>query len=83
VAASRPGDHEEEAAAGTPNKTTRILKDALILAAEEAGAPEIEYNEDGHIVSIKPGPGGLHAFLVYCALNHTKAYMTLLGRAMP
>ena len=68
---------------GTPNKVTRILKDALLLAAERAGKPEHVLDEDGNLIEVKPGPGGLDDFLLHCALYHTKAYMTLLGRVLP
>jgi len=40
---------------GTPNKVTRVLKDALLLAAEKAGQPKHVYNEDGELISIEPG----------------------------
>ena len=40
-------------------------------------------DEDGNLVEIKPGPGGLEAFLLYCALYHTKAYLSLLGKVLP
>jgi hypothetical protein len=44
--------------------------------------PEEVRNEDGNIVDMKPGPGGLDDLLLYCALNHTKAYMSL-ARVLP
>ena len=70
-------------AAGTPNRTTRILKDAILLAAERAGMPEIEHDDKGHIVSATPGEGGLDAYLLSCALYERRAFMTLLGRVLP
>ena len=70
-------------AAGTPNRVTRILKDAIMLAAEQAGMPQPVYNEDGDLVEIKPGPGGLDAYLLSCALYERRAFMTLLGRVLP
>jgi hypothetical protein len=68
---------------GMQNKVTRILKDAILLAADRAGMPEEVRDDEGKIIEIRPGPGGLDDFLLYCALNHTKAYMTLLGRGLP
>jgi hypothetical protein len=65
-------------------KTTRILKDALIIAAEAAGAPQIEYdNETGRIISAEPGPGGLHAYLLNAALYHPRTFLNMLAKCMP
>jgi hypothetical protein len=69
--------------AGTPNKVTRILKDALLLAAERAGQPQVTYDVDGNIIRIEPGEGGLDGYLLSCALYERRAFMTLLGRVMP
>jgi hypothetical protein len=44
--------------AGTPNKHTRLFKDACLLAAECVGMPEVERNEKGEPgtrSSISPG----------------------------
>lgn len=56
--------------AGTPNKTTKVLKEAILLAAEEVG-------QDGR------GKGGLKGYLKRVALKDVKAFSTLLGKVLP
>lgn len=55
---------------GTPNKTTALLKDAILLAAENVG------NE------LDPDKG-LVAYLEKQAKQNPKAFMTLLGKILP
>jgi len=55
---------------GTPNKTTKVLKEAILLAAEVVG-------ED------KKGKDGLVGYLVRVAKTDTKAFCSLLGRVLP
>jgi hypothetical protein len=55
---------------GVPNKTTAVLKDAILLAAEEVG-------QDGS------GKGGLKGYLTYVAKSDVKAFSALLGRVLP
>lgn len=55
---------------GVPNKTTAVLKDAIILAAEAVG-------QDGS------GAGGLTGYLVHVAKSDVKAFAGLLGRVLP
>jgi hypothetical protein len=55
---------------GTPNKTTQVLKDAILLAAEEVG-------QDGE------GKGGLKGYLQMVAKSDVKAFSTLLGKVLP
>lgn len=55
---------------GTPNKTTAILKDAILLAAEGVG-------EDGD------GKNGLEGYLRVVALTDKKSFCSLLGRVLP
>lgn len=55
---------------GRPNKTTSILKEAIILAAEEVG-------QDGE------GYGGLTGYLRRVALEDVKAFSGLLGKVLP
>lgn len=55
---------------GTPNKTTALLKDAIIRAAEAAG-------ED------KQGKGGLVGYCTYLATEEPKAFAQLLGKVLP
>jgi hypothetical protein len=55
---------------GVPNKTTQLLKDAILSAAETVG-------EDGE------GKDGLTGYLVRVAKNDIKAYAGLLGKVLP
>lgn len=55
---------------GTPNKTTGVLKDAILLAAQEVG-------EDGN------GKGELKGYLKRVAEQDIKAFSGLLGRVLP
>ena len=57
---------------GTPNKTTGLLKDAILKAAELAGG------EPG-----KNTPGGIVAYLTQQAKANPTAFMSLLGRVLP
>ena len=55
---------------GSPNKVSGILKDAILLAAENAG------NEDGgNGLSVLPSRKQ--------AVEHPTAFMTLLGKVLP
>lgn len=55
---------------GTPNKTTALLKDAIIKAAEASG-------ED------KTGKGGLVGYCTFLAKEEPKAFAQLLGKVLP
>lgn len=55
---------------GTPNRTTRILKEAIILAAEQVG-------ED------KSGKGQLVGYLKRIAKYHPSEFCVLLGKVLP
>jgi hypothetical protein len=55
---------------GSPNRITKALKDAIILAAEEAGY-------DGQ------GQDGLVGYLKHVADTDVKAFCGLLGRVLP
>lgn len=55
---------------GTPNKTTALLKDAILNAAEEAG------NE------VEKG-GGITAYLKAQATLNPGPYLSLLGKVLP
>jgi hypothetical protein len=55
---------------GKANKTTALLKDAILLAAEAVG-------EDG------AGKGGLTGYLGLLARSEPKAFAALLGRVLP
>lgn len=56
--------------AGTPNKTTAVLKEAILLAAEQVG-------NDGN------GRDGLTGYLVMVAKSDVKAFAGLLGKVLP
>lgn len=55
---------------GVPNKTTKTLKEAILLAAEKVG-------EDGK------GKDGLTGYLVALATKQPKSFAGLLGRVLP
>lgn len=57
-------------AKGTPNKTTALLKEAILLAAAEHGL-------DGK------GTDGLSGYLRKVANDDMKAFCTLLGKVLP
>ena len=55
---------------GTPNKTTRALKEAILLAAEQHGEDD-------------KGKGGLPGYLRKVAREDVKAFSGLLGKVLP
>ncbi|KAA0698540.1 hypothetical protein DTW90_12090 [Neorhizobium sp. P12A] len=55
---------------GTPNKTTAVLKDAILLAADSAG-------QDMN------GKDGLMGYCRFLAEKEPRAFASLLGRVMP
>jgi hypothetical protein len=55
---------------GVPNRTTTLLKDAILLAAEKAG-------EDNK------GKGGLVGYLTKQAKENPAPFMALLGKVLP
>lgn len=57
-------------AKGTPNKTTKALKDAILMAAEATGC-------DGK------GKDGLVGYLKHVAASDVKAFSMLLGKVLP
>ncbi len=57
-------------AKGIPNKTTTLLKEAIIKAAETSG-------ED------KSGKGGLIGYCTFLAKEEPKAFAQLLGKVLP
>tara|TARA_R110000787_G_scaffold89337_6_gene189215 strand:- start:424 stop:759 length:336 start_codon:yes stop_codon:yes gene_type:complete len=61
---------------GTPNKTTALLKDAILTAAEEAGN-EFE-GADG-----KPMNEGLIGYLKVQAVLNPGPFMGLMGKVLP
>jgi hypothetical protein len=57
---------------GTPNKTTALLKDAILRAAERAGGPESENS-----------PGGIVGYLEGQAKTNPGPFIALLGKVLP
>lgn len=56
--------------AGTPNKTTKLLKEAILAAAEVRGS-------DGK------GKDGLTGYCLWLARKQPKSFAALLGRVLP
>jgi hypothetical protein len=54
---------------GAVNKTTAVLKDAILKAGEDAGN--------------KVGNGGLVSYLAFQATENPTSFMTLLGKVLP
>jgi hypothetical protein len=67
---SKPGERRGGRTKGTPNKTTQLLKDAILKAAELVG-------EDGE------GKGKTVGYLKMLAKSDAKAFASLLGRVLP
>jgi hypothetical protein len=55
---------------GVPNKTTALLKEAILLAAEQVGS-------DGN------GTEGLSGYCRYLAEREPRAFAVLLGKVLP
>ena len=53
---------------GLPNKTTALLKDAILIAAQKAGGD---------------GPDGLVNYLVVQATDNPTSFLPLLGKVLP
>jgi hypothetical protein len=70
VKGSKPGERRGGRKKGTPNKTTAVLKEAILLAAEQVG-------EDG------AGRDGLVGYLRHVAEKEVKSFTGLLGRVLP
>jgi hypothetical protein len=81
-----PGERRVGRPAGAPNKTTRILKEAGILAAEIVGFPKFKRNKHGAIIpdsAQATGKDGLIGYLTFVALNEPRAYLGFLTRLLP
>jgi hypothetical protein len=75
--------------AGTPNKNTKILKDALLDAAAALGFLEevTLLDDDGRptdvIKLVKTGVDGMTGYLEWLGINHPHTFAALLGRVLP
>jgi hypothetical protein len=74
---------------GATNKTTQILKDALLNAASELGFLEeiMLIDDDGKETGIiklkKTGVDGMQGYLEWVGVNHPRTFVALLGRVLP
>lgn len=59
---------------GTPNKNTKLLKDAILAASELAGI---------EVCGKKSGVDGSVEYLKFLAVNHPPAFAGLLGKVLP
>jgi hypothetical protein len=71
----KKGEHRIGRAKGQPNVLTRIVKEAILAAAEDVGNRlDEEAGKD---------PNGLVSYLEWAAMKQPAAYLALLGRVMP
>lgn len=74
---------------GQPNKMTRLLKDAIILAGAEVGDVEmylrslLDPTDEAYVESTPEERGQLVGYLKWLAINEPKSYTGLLGRLVP
>ena len=68
---------------GTPNKVSKLLKDAVLLAAEEVGYITYKHDKKGKLVLSATGVDGLVGYLKYLAINEPRSFAILLGRVLP
>jgi hypothetical protein len=67
--------------AGSENKTTRHLKDALIIAAEEMG--DLSGIKDLSKEGVEKGKQGLVGYLKWVGKTQPRSFMAVLGRLLP
>ena len=68
---------------GSHNKTTRLLKDAMLLAAEDAGDLSGIAREDLSKEGVEHGKDGLVGYLRWAAKCEPKAFLHILGKLLP
>ena len=68
---------------GGHNKTTRVLKDAMLLAAEECGDLSGIKREDLSKEGVEQGKDGLVGYLRWAAKCEPKAFLHILGKLIP
>jgi hypothetical protein len=64
-------------------KTTRLLKDALLLAAEECGDLSGIKREDLSQEGVEQGKDGLVGYLRWAAKSEPRAFLNILGKLLP
>lgn len=69
--------------AGTENKTTRILKDAVLLAAEQVGDLSGITGKSLSQEGVEKGKDGLVGYLRWVAKVHPTSFMSILARLLP
>jgi hypothetical protein len=77
----KKGDGRNITRAGAQNKTTRVLKDAMLLAAEECG--DLSGIKDLSQEGVENGKDGLVGYLRWAAKCEPKSFISLLGRLLP
>jgi hypothetical protein len=69
---------------GVPNRNTKMLKDAILLAAECMGLPDVVRNDKSEIVKlIRTGKDGLLGYLNHICETDTKMFVYFLARVLP
>ncbi len=68
---------------GIENKNTRILKDALLLAAEECGDLSGIAKDELSEAGVEQGKDGLVGYLKWVAKTEPRSFMAILGRLLP
>jgi hypothetical protein len=70
---------------GRPNKITRIIKEAVLLAAEQCGEPTFipPKKKGGKGQWVWNGADGLVGYLRYLAKVHPASYTVLLAKVLP
>ena len=68
---------------GVQNKTTRVLKDAMLLAAEACGDLSGIKRQDLSKKGIEQGTEGLVGYLKWAAKCEPKAFLHILGKLLP
>jgi hypothetical protein len=66
---------------GSQNQITRVLKDAVLLAAEAAG--DLSGIENLSESGVEHGKNGLVGYLLWASKTQPKAFISLLGRLLP
>lgn len=68
---------------GAQNKTTAVLKEAILQAAEEVGEVIVDVDKKTGTRTFKNGKGGLLGYLRHVARNDLKSFSGLLGKVLP